>query len=1191
MSWQDLCLEIGKYADALDAFLPSGRVFDQPVLQEFRQADIITQAKLDLLLETMEARSGSQAVFREVYDAELEPEAKLEPASLHAEITTYRNLIRKGQAKIPLEELTRLLAGGPPPYVRYRILSNISAIHLNSGRYGLALDFSRQAYALRPDDVKARTNLAFAELASGDREGAAKRADAILADHPSHGPAASVLLQARAKDKSVSDPRAIVPAATHAAPDFDIGAIVFLRQHEDPSWQTIATDAAAAHPGNDLLARFAAEAELEPILNDPETMLGKLAGADVMATVKRCADVLKEVWAKEIAAEHVNPEEIIPLAANLASACRYAGDDAASADVLDRTMAKAGRDPILLRARALLYLHADDDRKAVELLVAGKDDPEARLFMARVLAVKQPDHALERVEGLDPNSLPEHLRPVVSEVRAEIAIALKDAAALRAAIGQHESSGGQFATRALLMARGHELGLLDYVQAKPSAADPGPDDDELDDLSKALLLPTYVKELIRAVREHEAELDFADRLQLAQFLESHNAPEEASDLLAGRVQPDRDTVGLQTYLQSSIGAQLVARAQTVLKAIPAEVAAKPFYRRMAATHYWNSGDVRTAAPLIEATYLASPDKLHLLLWHIDSLIRGGHENRVRELLRAPVEDTHEGTVTDRSRLARVLANFGQPERALMLAYRGFVLNRNTPAAWMGLMGLMLGGEDHEGLNLLSEVIGPDHSFEVRFGDGSTRRYLIESDETVRNVERDALPPAHAVAKAVQGLKAGDTLVWPVDGTRAEIIAAKHKYLDAFHAAMARYNERFPDARGLKRITVTTEGENAFAELKEQLIARSEYVGAQCRQYAEGKLSLAMLAHMTGADPIDVMLGLSETATPYRVATGLEQERLAAFRAISANNAVGCIVDAATYHCIRRLGLEDAVVSVCGIIGIAQATADLYHARLQSIGLEEGSAGTMGYRDGKFYLTERTEEQKESIRATIMSDSDWLTNNAEIVPARPVEDPPPAFRKLGSVKGARFFDDVYAANGSGRIILVDDLFTRQIAGMLGTPATWLQPVLMTARDRKMLSAEQYAKAITDLADIGQEFISVDSPTLALSRKMDRDSGEKGVGRRFKAATKVLGGKRADPVSHCYVAAAFLDVLWSSIHMQSDDYQATSHLLRELLKDRTEDYQGMLNSLDELLARRTNFRNYLRQWARGHFLRWPKNEFLC
>jgi Flp pilus assembly protein TadD len=1180
MGWQDLRLEIVRFADALDAFLPSGRVFEHPTLQQVRHTEASIHAKMDaqtaLIMEKLEGLSRSRTVFREEYDAELEPEAQSEPIGLHTEITTYRNVIRKGQTKIALEELARLLTRDPPPYARYRILSNISAIHLNASRCAPALDFSRQALTLRPNDVNARTNLAFAELVNGDRDGAVRRAQAILADHPSHGAAASALLQARAKDGGVSDPFALVPAETHGTVEFKVAAVVFLRQHDDASWRQMAAEATVAHPDNELLRRFAAEAELEPILNDAETMLGKQVRADVVTTVTRCAAVLKAIWTKEIAAEEISPDEIIPLAANLASAYRYAGDDAASADVLDQTMAKAGKDPILLRARALLYLHADNDRKAVELLAEAKEDPEARLFAAQVLAAEDPDRALERLEGLDPKSLPRHLQPVVSEIRALIAIVKKDRENLRAAIEQHGAAGGPFAVRAMLKARGHELGLLEDGEPKPDVTSTKPvSDAEFENLSDIHPLPAHVKELISSVREHEAELSFVDRLQIAQYLDNHNVFDVASDLLVDRVQLDKDTVGLRTYLSSSIGAHLAARAQTVIDAIPAGVAAKPFYQRMAATHYWNSGDAKSAAPLIEATYLASPAKLHLLLWYIDSLIREGRKDRIRELLQACDEGSLEGTVAQKSQLVRAFASFGQRERALKLAYRGFVLNRNTPAAWMGLMSVMLTEEDLQGLDLLSEVIGQDHSFDVQFEDGSKRRYLIEGDEAVRNVEHEALPLDHAVAKAVQGLKPDDKLIWPLGGAQARITAAKNKYLDAFHTAMARYNERFPDAKGFRQISVKTEGDEAFAELKAELIARSEYVIAQSKQYADGKLSLPMLAHMTGVDPIDVMLGLSEVGTPYRVAAGLEQERVAAFEAIEANKTAGCVVDAATYHCIRRLKLEDAVVAVCGKIGITQATADLYQARLQSLALEKSGGGSMGHREDKS-------------RATISSDIDWLTKNADLVPARPVKDPPPVFRRLGSVKGARFFDEVYAANGSGRILLVDDLFTRQVAGLLGTPAAWLQPVLMIARNRGVLSGEQYTKAVTDLADIGQELISVDPPTLAVARKLDRDSGEEGVGRRFKAASSALGGKSADPGSHCLVAATFLDNLWSSQNLKPGDYQVTSHLLQQLLKGRTEDHQAILDVLDQQLAHRRSIRIYLRQWAKGHFLRWPRND---
>ena len=379
MGWQDLRLEIPKYLDALDAFSPSGRVFEQPTLQAVRQTGASIHAKMDahtaLIMEKLEGLSRSQTLFHDEYDAELEPEAKSEPGGLHHEITTYRNLIRKGQTKIALEELYTA------PHARPAALCTLpdSLEHLGDPSERREVRASARFFAAGARRAARRREGAHQSRVrgAGQRRPGHRRtvAEAILAEHPTHGPAASVLLQARARDKSVSDPFALVPAGVHGTPDFKIGAVVFLRQHDDASWRKVALEAAATHPDNEVLKRFAAEAELEPILNDPEAMLGKEVGGDVIATVTRCAAVLKEVWAKEIAAEQANREEIIPLAANLASALRYAGDDASAADVLDQTIARAGKDPILLRARALLYLHADDDRKAVELLTEGRTIP------------------------------------------------------------------------------------------------------------------------------------------------------------------------------------------------------------------------------------------------------------------------------------------------------------------------------------------------------------------------------------------------------------------------------------------------------------------------------------------------------------------------------------------------------------------------------------------------------------------------------------------------------------------------------------------------------------------------------------------------------------------------------------------------------------------------------------------------
>ena len=173
------------------------------------------------------------------------------------------------------------------------------------------------------------------------------------------------------------------------------------------------------------------------------------------------------------------------------------------------------------------------------------------------------------------------------------------------------------------------------------------------------------------------------------------------------------------------------------------------------------------------------------------------------------------------------------------------------------------------------------------------------------------------------------------------------------------------------------------------------------------------------------------------------------------------------------------------------------------------------------------------------------------------------------------------------LLVDDLFTRQAAGQLGVSGVWLQPVLMNARDKKLVSVMDYAKAITDLIDAGQTFISVDPQTLMAAHRLDGEVVGVNSGRRIRIAVRSLGGRHADINSHCRVAIVFLRGLWSTSSLELSDYAATSALLRSLQRERTGDYQSILTVLDHHVDRRA-FSVYLRQWARGHFLRWPTHD---
>ena len=169
MGWHDLRQEIVRYPDALEAFLPgASRAMQAPVIEAVRDEGLRTRDQSEqhtsAILDRLDRISAAKTIVRGEYDPDLEPDAHSESPTLHARISTYREFIRKGRTKAALEELLGLLKqeSGLPPYARYRVIANIAAVHFNAGRYPEALDYTRQAQALRPDDPKAQSNLAFA---------------------------------------------------------------------------------------------------------------------------------------------------------------------------------------------------------------------------------------------------------------------------------------------------------------------------------------------------------------------------------------------------------------------------------------------------------------------------------------------------------------------------------------------------------------------------------------------------------------------------------------------------------------------------------------------------------------------------------------------------------------------------------------------------------------------------------------------------------------------------------------------------------------------------------------------------------------------------------------------------------------------------------------------------------------------
>ncbi len=87
--------------------------------------------------------------------------------------------------------------------------------------------------------------------------------------------------------------------------------------------------------------------------------------------------------------------------------------------------------------------------------------------------------------------------------------------------------------------------------------------------------------------------------------------------------------------------------------------------------------------------------------------------------------------------------------------------------------------------------------------------------------------------------------------------------------------------------------------------------------------------------------------------------------------------------------------------------------------------------------------------------------------------------------------------------------------------------------------------------------------------------------FKALSQMIGGRIAEPMSHTKVTLECLVQLWRDHNSASFRQPVTGHLLRQLVRDRTQDYAIILRLV---LARTRSIpalNSYIRDWLHGHF----------
>ena len=1153
--WGELQTRISQYPAAIRAFHPDSTPFTDEILSG--------QDRIETKVET-----GTAAIFSELKKMSTVLYTQLGNTSgssaneqndleshLHKEIDMYRDFIMNGKSKTGMELLEKLkekIWGKASNRIKFRITTNIGAALLHLGDEESAANLFLSAIVYDPFDKVGMANVALAYLIKSDDAQTIRAATAALHKDPENENAACYLIQAHFKDTSITDPFSLIPENLRQKRGTLIGAISFWRRRGMADWRKLAHEAVALFPETDELRRAAAESYLDAICESRWCLLGQGSASDnYLKNLNDAISVLQSIW------ETIKTREDkidVGLATNLASAYRILDKNENAAKVLDEALAKVPDDIILIKLRAISHIALKQEDEALALLLKKRGtDPEAAILTAELLLSKD----LKKVQDL----LAEISKLEMNDEQGVLVSLLQIDAYLR------DSKYDIALERARSLAADYPE-KIEVIIALSNTLEKCGDSSAEETLLKA-------RDLINE------NSPFVDRFLIAKELNHWEYYDEAVEILDGRVDFQRDTPALQLFLTALKQSNRRRKAYECIKSLPPALAENPWYLKMEAGVHIDRGDYPSAEKALDKYLKLRPEDISMRhIWIGLCYRRSEGTAKIRAFLEGNVESM-KGDVIDRMQLAILLDKFGFEERALQFGYRIFLENPENPEIHCKYMALLLQPNKSGAIDLNVNEIGPDAVFVIENDRGEIENFLIENDEHLRvNTYAYAIPQDHPFALKAMRQRVGytftiDKTIGPSENWRIKSI--KHKYLDSLHKCMERFNRQFPSFQGFQRVAFDPKSPEAiFPAIK----ARHDAFEDSFAQLDKSPVPLLVFAEILGTNVITAFQSIVGSGKKFRVCVGTIEERDIAAAAVVNNSCGGCVVDALTFYFIRRLGIEDAIVGMCGRIGMTEYSVDVFRQRLEEIELHGGKPFlVMFFKNGQFFKEEITTKQLSASLNEVKKDLLYIETNCDILPVESDLRVPPIFNNIAKRIGKNLFDSILAADSSNRILLCEDYIYRLLATTDSKlPATWLQPVLMMARDKKILSPEKYDDAAYYMLDRGLEYISVDVNNLLHAANLETDLD----GKIFKRIAEALGGHSADMRSHINVTASFLREIWKEYDPPLKRKAQTSKVLECLLNGRRNEYQLIVRVLNiQVNSQNHAFRHYLIDWLKGHF----------
>ena len=643
------------------------------------------------------------------------------------------------------------------------------------------------------------------------------------------------------------------------------------------------------------------------------------------------------------------------------------------------------------------------------------------------------------------------------------------------------------------------------------------------------------------------------RAILARFFRRKNQFDEAISLLEGRISLTISSSELRLYLEILLEAgNKLKTFQTTFRKIPndvhEELKTKPLYMQFLIS-VRNYAEAESFAK--ELASITPPQFEDKFLYARILLVNEKHEELGKYL--DSLGDIPLDIPADILMSFGLLnLDFGNKKRGLNQIYACALLHHNNSQIARCYVSSII---DYENalLNYFQmdiEVVETGHAIQVRSGNESKIWVIEDNDDLRPSLSPNYVPSTSSIGKALLGKKIGDNIKFnPSALEEWSIINVQNKEIFLLHHIQEILWNKHGDVNGLQRVP-TDESlplDQRFEPLLGQLRQRNEHIQSCWEMYQSSLFPFRRFCKDIGFKVWEVYDCLHDLEGKLKVWEGGHDEFQAATAAIVKNDNKGFVADLLTYRVIYKLDLLEIVRQVLGRAYISnKSKEDVILDNLVFSGTRPLPSREIGFKDGQYFSVEYSEQDLKQRQQEKQKFKDFI-NKLEPIAAIGKQDISPT---LNINAEPHFFDDAQAASGQDCILLSEDGIYRPVVDYeISTDqdkllTTWIQPVLMRALEKELITKEQYFNYIRDLIKNKHHFTRIDSEFILWATVNNEIS--------TVSIAEILITPSTDIEYSLLIIKEFLNLFWAEDITKIEHERVTFEYLNQYLKVRGYQY---------------------------------------